>query len=500
MNHLIGSSNVYRFYKPELFKDNRVYNMIKCTRKESFLATMSEFEEGNVVVSIFENLIVDAASKESGDQKEAAWSKLLTEVIGAIKAEATRKPSSRWAVVMPIARPSVKWYQDDLDRIKDLIKKEIDRDNLINVTRIDSFPVLSQKFESDGIHLSPESGKTFLDLVLGASEDFFDADNVDLTSEAVHPAGASGSRDMEVAIRRIEKLESKMDERKESDNLMFARIREEIDSSMNKTKEDRVVINGICCKSPLPTDAKQKIMKLREIAMSIFEFLKPGFPCKIVFANPGRNNDHLLPMVEVKMESVDQAVQLRKAYADKRKSGELKGDYERLFIANCVNLATRVRVDILKALAQKMTNDKEVAYVVGFISRPMFHIKPRGSDQKPSKSYTFVDAMKQFGSWLGKKDLGQAYTRAGTAFVGQLSQNFVVLKDKDAVSSVKSFDHVRGSARGGRGRDRGHDRGGKKGSFGGGQKSDASMTPAEPGTSRGTKRAGEDIRDLPAKK
>jgi hypothetical protein len=87
MNHLIGSSNVYRFYKPELFKDNRVYNMIKCTRKESFLATMSEFEEGNVVVSIFENLIVDAASKESGDQKEAVWSKLLTEVIGAIKAE-----------------------------------------------------------------------------------------------------------------------------------------------------------------------------------------------------------------------------------------------------------------------------------------------------------------------------------------------------------------------------------------------------------------------------
>jgi hypothetical protein len=150
-----------------------------------------------------------------------------------------------------------------------------------------------------------------------------------------------------------------------------------------------------------------------------------------------------------------------------------------------------------------MTNDKEVAYVVGFISRPMFHIKPRGSDQKPSKSYTFVDAMKQFGSWLGKKDLGHAYTRAGTAFVGQLSQNFVVLKDKDAVSSVKSFDHVRGSARGGRGRDRGHDRGAKRGgSFGGGHKSDGSMTPAEPGTSeqRGKKRAGEDIRNVPAKK
>jgi hypothetical protein len=68
---------------------------------------------------------------------------------------------------------------------------------------------------------------------------------------------------------------------------MFARMREEIDSNMNRNKEDRIVINGICCKSPLPTDSKQKIMKLREIAMTIFEFLKPGYPCKIVFANPG---------------------------------------------------------------------------------------------------------------------------------------------------------------------------------------------------------------------
>jgi hypothetical protein len=497
MNHLIGSSNVYRFYKPEQFKERRVYNLIKCTRLESFLATLSEFEEGNVVISIFENLIVDAASKAPEEKAGEAWGKVLSDVLDAIKAEATSKPSSKWAVVMPIGRPAIKWYQDSLDHIKDHIKKELDKDNLINVTRIDAFPALSQQFENDGIHLTSTSGRAFLDLALGAAEDFFEADNVDLTTEPVHANVGAGGSGLEGAIRRIEKLESAMDERKESDNLMFARMREEIDSNMNRNKEDRIVINGICCKSPLPTDSKQKIMKLREIAMTIFEFLKPGFPCQIVFANPGRNNEHVLPMVEVKMETVEQANQLRKAYAEKRKAGDLKGDYERLFIANCVNLATRVRVDILKALAQKMTNEKEVAYVVGFISRPMFHIKPKGADQRPSRSFTFVDAMKQFGGWLEKKDLGQAYTRAGSAFVGQLSQNFVVLKDQDAISAVRSFDHVRGGARGGRG----HDRGKRGGHYRGGHKSDGVKASAEQSTSRGTKRSGEDdIRNKPAKK
>ena len=497
MNYLIGSSNVYKFYKPEIFKERRTYNMIKCTRLESFLATMMEFDEGNVVVSIFENLIADATSKVPKEKAEDSWKKVLTDVLDVIKVEATRKPSSKWAVVMPMMRPAIEWFKGDLDRMKDHIKKELDKDNLINVSRIDSFPVLSQQFDKDGIHLTPASGKIFLDLTLGAAEEFFDADNVDLTSETAQAADEMAGSGLEGVIKRIERLESDSVERKESDNLMFARMREEIDSNMNKNKEDRIVINGICCKTPLPTDSKQKIMKLREIAMTIFEFLKPGFPCKIVFANPGRNNDHILPMVEVKMETIEQANQLRKAYAEKRKAGDLKGDYERLFIANCVNLATRVRVDILKALAQKMTNDKEVAYVVGFISRPMFHIKPRGSDQRPSRSFTFVDAMKQFGGWLDKKDLGQAYTRAGTAFVGQLSQNFVVLKDQDATSAVRSFDHVRGGARGGRGHDKG--RGG--GYARGGHKAGDYKAKAAPSTSRGTKRSGEDDINLtPSKK
>jgi hypothetical protein len=45
-NLLIGSSNLARFYKPEIFKDFRQYQMMKCTTMDSFNALMMEIEAG----------------------------------------------------------------------------------------------------------------------------------------------------------------------------------------------------------------------------------------------------------------------------------------------------------------------------------------------------------------------------------------------------------------------------------------------------------------------
>jgi hypothetical protein len=56
-------------------------------------------------------------------------------------------------------------------------------------------------------------------------------------------------------------------------------------------------------------------------------------------------------MVEVKMENSEQAIILRKAYAEKKKNKTLGPDLDFLLLAKCVSLATRVsRVDVLKAV------------------------------------------------------------------------------------------------------------------------------------------------------
>lgn len=534
MHSLIGSSNVYRFYVP---KNNaiRVYNMIRCTKLDSFNANMNELGEGCVIISVLENLIVDAAMSDGEDQRKEKCEKLIEEVIEIIKEKARNMPKSKFALVMPIMRPALKWYQDNLDNYKKLVKDNLKKECLGNLTAIDVIPVKSQIFLQDGVHLTKEAGKVFINLMLDSAEDFFEADSVDLADgdeqeegEDQHEEESEEESEIESKLdkvaKRLDDLEKAFNLRVNSDDLVFARIREEIDSAANKQKEDRIVINGIVSKSPIPRDRKQMIERFKAIATEIFQAIKPGYAFKIVFVNPGKNNGTVIPMVEVKMEKVEQAVELRKAFAVKRKAGELSGNLSKLFISNCVNLATRVRIDILKAISAKITNSKDVAYTFGFTSKPMLHIKPKGSDQRPARSFTFVDAVKNFGKSLVKADLENAYGRAGMAFDGQLQQNFVVLKDSEvdrlSHTGPRSAPRGRGYHMGGKGRGSGSGRGsgtssgswsswsadyatlaGTSGTSGTGSTSGANAHPIG-NSGKGQKRKGEEIdkTDSPATK
>ena len=100
-----------------------------------------------------------------------------------------------------------------------------------------------------------------------------------------------------------------------------------------------------------------------------------------------------------------------------------------MFITNSVNLATRVRIDVMKAISRKLATSDVLAYVVGFISRPVMHVKKRSTNSQ--RSYTFVDAVNFYGHLIEPLDLTVAYKRAGKAFDGQLQQNFVVLNEDD---------------------------------------------------------------------
>jgi hypothetical protein len=283
---------------------------------------------------------------------------------------------------------------------------------------------------------------------------------------------------MEARLTRLEMESKKQVEINFANNLIIARTREEIDSTSNRSKEDRVVMTGLRSKSPIPADNRARIEWLKKLAMDIFKVLIPGFPGKIFYLNQGKQADKLLPMIELKMDNVENAFAIRKAFALKRKDKSLPAELDSLFVTNCVNLATRVRIDVLKAIARKITNDKDVAYVSGFISRPMMHIKKAGTgaNTRPLKSFTYIDAISRFHNILRKADLTTAYERAGIAFSGQLSQNFVVLNDEDQTS----FGPRPGTSMGG---------GGKSG------------TPTAGGsTTRGVKRPGKNLESQKSKK
>ena len=66
-------------------------------------------------------------------------------------------------------------------------------------------------------------------------------------------------------------------------------------------------------------------------------------------------------MFKVRMKDRDLTIKVKKAFAlCMRDKAQMQADsYGRLFVANSVTLATRVRTDILKAIAQRCSNGRE---------------------------------------------------------------------------------------------------------------------------------------------
>jgi len=69
------------------------------------------------------------------------------------------------------------------------------------------------------------------------------------------------------------------------------------------------------------------------------------------------------------------------------------------------------------------------AYVIQHLPRPVLKIGKR-NDQESYRTYGFVDGVSDTRTRYGlhDQDLVEAYNKAGSAFRGQLSQNFIVLK------------------------------------------------------------------------
>jgi hypothetical protein len=203
--------------------------------------------------------------------------------------------------------------------------------------------------------------------------------------------------------------------------------------------------------------------------MELFNFLIPDFGGKITFISQRKSGSVSLPMVEVRLDKVEFASSIRRAFAEKSKSKLLTCDLERLFITNSVNLATRVRIEVMKLIAQKVASDQVKTYVVGFVSRPVMHVKKLSDGSQ--KTFTFVDSILAYGNLIRPADLATAYKRAGVAFDRQMQQNFVLMTEGEreecwsnttwANSTTSYFHGSRGGQRGGQrgGRNQGVKRG-----------------------------------------
>ena len=103
---------------------------------------------------------------------------------------------------------------------------------------------------------------------------------------------------------------------------------------------------------------------MKELVGGVLDQIEAGSSGHVLSVMQGwRGSGGFIPLAEVRMDDVELAGRLRKQFATKKKAGT---DFGRTYIANSVTLGTRVRIEILKAIAKNCVGEREIMYVSAF--------------------------------------------------------------------------------------------------------------------------------------
>ena len=459
---VIGSSNLKRFYPDLEEKLRKSISMQKCTTMDTFKVRMNELDEDDkgIIISVIENFVCDNVGEaKEAEEIEAKMKQTLEEFVEVLKATATKLKTSKFVVVEPMKRPGVKWYNNRIVEYTKAYATAVQNLGLLNIKLIswDDLPV--QTFDDAGVHLVKAAGTRFFVAVMAYAEHFFDIVSVDLVEEAMDDtaggpvASGSGAGTKDLTLQeQIDRINKETKARRHNDSMVTARILEKLDYDINIKKEDKLIVLGLESKSAMPNEKNEQKKWLVDLVGAAFDSVLPDSSKGVAFVTPGRKIEKGVPtMCEVRMKDKTLAIALRKEFAKQRRidGAQARVDFGKLFIANSVTLATRVRSDILTAIAKRCSSDIEDFFVIGFTSRPLLQVKRK--DGPGQYALTFVDAISRFGAGVTKGELQVAYGRARESFNGQLQQNFVVLHENEGVqreAGVAGPNMVGGKKRG----------------------------------------------------
>ena len=250
---IIGSSNIYRFVEFLDDADQKSIVMRNCTRINPFKALMDALEETDefVIISVVENFVCEAVGDNVVvEDIERIVTEVLNEFVEAIGIATERLKNTRFSIVEPMSRPGVKWYSDAEEVLRKVYAEKIIGLGRINVNLVKMEELPTQLFDKMGIHLTQMAGKMFVEAILYFSGQFFKAQLVDLgvVHEAmeviVESSGSSGRIPLVINNReqtigeQLAEMKDKLEDRQANDDRIFARIREELDFTANKKKED----------------------------------------------------------------------------------------------------------------------------------------------------------------------------------------------------------------------------------------------------------------------
>ncbi len=422
-----------------------------------------------VVVSVLSNFLCDAGQNVDQSERLDTLNKVIRDHVGLLAQYARDNAASRFVIVPPLTRSVPDWFSAYLPGLSSLLLSEVISLSSTQLKCLSPFISPASYFDSDGVHLNPAAGLEFIKYIFaGVDQAYPVIDGLPQLDPPLHPFPATnlpqnpGLGELASAVKELasvtEKFQSEALTRREQDNLVFARLKEDRDYELNKSRENRFTVSGLQLKGSQvpPRDPVQRKEFFRVILQDLVDQACPDADPRPTVVDVYVNMRHGLgsPFIEGRMDSVASASAFRVAGSKLAKSED--DNFKGLFIANAVTLTTRVRIEILRALASNLTSPSQEAFVKGFSSRPVLCVKAKTQNPEdqsdvvaapsdPGRNYTFCEAVEKWGHTLSQGNLVKAYRKARPAFNGCLEQYFVVLREFESEGSADIFDLLSGS-------------------------------------------------------
>ena len=231
-------------------------------------------------------------------------------------------------------------------------------------------------------------------------------------------------------LARLERRVGSLESRTFYNDLMTAGIKEELDTEANKAMLNRVTVSGVEVPELEKAQEGDRVKIMKDKIVELFDRIKaPDQTYEVVFVRHlnRQKRGAKFAVIEVKLADSKQAQEIRSEFVKKQK--ELP---DKLNVSPVVRLATRVRIEIMHAIADLFKRyDRSVtsAYCLQYIPKPVIKLIRKSAGVESSRTVSFCDAI----SWVQDQnlldviDLRKARERAGPSLTSTLSQHFVIL-------------------------------------------------------------------------
>jgi hypothetical protein len=246
-----------------------IYQVINCTKKAVFTSTLTQLTNVNVLVTaVLSNFICDACL--AGGDLAALANSEITSHVETLNVFSLSNPGTGILVAPPLPRSVPDWFSAYLPGFSTFLVHEIGRMMNPRIKYMIPFIAPPNYFVSDGVHLSPDAGVLYVNFLVSSADLHFPPSLIDETAQPtgtpaghVTPAATAravppSSGTLEDLGRSVEALTEDVRRRRLQDNLIFARIKEDRNFEINKTREDRCTLSGVTLVGVPPQEPKSR--------------------------------------------------------------------------------------------------------------------------------------------------------------------------------------------------------------------------------------------------